>query len=164
MATINLTRIDDRLIHGQVMQVWSKGNGTNTIYVVDDDTAKDAFMKEIYESTQSTGGLKIKVFSAKGLVKQYAKNQFGDSKLMLVFKNADYVKTAVEGGVPITSVDVGNVCNKPNTVQVIKTVYLSDKDYEDLKEISDKGVEVYFQNIPSSEKLSMDDAAKKMGK
>ena len=45
MATINLTRIDDRLIHGQVMQVWSKGNGTNTIYVVDDDTAKDAFMK-----------------------------------------------------------------------------------------------------------------------
>jgi mannose/fructose/N-acetylgalactosamine-specific phosphotransferase system component IIB len=66
--------------------------------------------------------------------------------------------------VPITSDDVGNVCNKPNTVQVIKTVYLSDKDYEDLKEISDKGVEVYFQNIPSSEKLSMDDAAKKMGK
>ena len=49
-------------------------------------------------------------------------------------------------------------------MQVIKTVYLSDKDYEDLKEISDKGVEVYFQNIPSSEKLSMDDAAKKMGK
>ena len=59
MATINLARIDDRLIHGQVMQVWSKGNGTNTIYVVDDATAKDPFMKEIYESAQSTGGLKI---------------------------------------------------------------------------------------------------------
>ena len=47
MATINLARIDDRLVHGQIMQVWSKANGTNTIYVVDDETANDDFMKEV---------------------------------------------------------------------------------------------------------------------
>ena len=33
MGTINLVRIDDRLIHGQVMTKWSKGMGTNAIYV-----------------------------------------------------------------------------------------------------------------------------------
>lgn len=164
MATINLNRIDDRLIHGQVMQLWSKGNGTNTIYVVDDATASDEFMKEIYESTQSTGGLKIKVFSAAGLVAQWAKDQFGEGKIMIVFKDAKHVRECVEGGVPIDSVDVGNVCAKNGATAVNKTVYLTDKDYEDLKDIADKGVDVYFQNTPSSEKLSMADAAKKLGK
>jgi PTS system mannose-specific IIB component/D-glucosaminate-specific PTS system IIB component len=75
MATINLARIDDRLIHGQVMQVWSKGHGTNAIFVVDDATASDEFMKEIYESTQSTGNMKIKVFSSDGIVEEWKKKQ-----------------------------------------------------------------------------------------
>jgi mannose/fructose/N-acetylgalactosamine-specific phosphotransferase system component IIB len=164
MATINLARIDDRLVHGQIMQVWSKANGTNTIYVVDDETANDDFMKEVYESSQSTGGLKIKVFSAEGLIKQYNKNKFGDRKIIIVFKNADYVKKVIQGGVPLTAIDVGNVCSKPNTTPISQTVYLSAKDYAELKDIAAMGVEVYFQNIPSGEKLSMDDVEKKIGK
>ena len=54
MGTINLVRIDDRLIHGQVMTKWSKGMGTNAIYVIDDVTAADDFMKDIYISTNSS--------------------------------------------------------------------------------------------------------------
>ena len=49
MAEITLARVDDRLVHGQVMQVWTKGHGTNAAYVIDDATAADEFMKEIYE-------------------------------------------------------------------------------------------------------------------
>ena len=68
MAEITLARVDDRLVHGQVMQVWTKGHGTNAAYVIDDATAADEFMKEIYESTQSPGGLAIKVFSSDSIV------------------------------------------------------------------------------------------------
>ena len=63
MGTINLVRIDDRLIHGQVMTKWSKGMGTNAIYVIDDVTAADDFMKDIYISTNSSANLKIEVYS-----------------------------------------------------------------------------------------------------
>ena len=45
MSEITLARIDDRLVHGQVMQVWTKGKGTNSAYVIDDATANDEFMK-----------------------------------------------------------------------------------------------------------------------
>lgn len=164
MATINLARIDDRLIHGQVMQVWSKGHGTNAIFVVDDATASDEFMKEIYESTQSTGNMKIKVFSSDGIVDEWNRNQFGDYKLMLVYKSATYVKKSVDGGIPLSFVDVGGIAIKPGSTRIIPSVGLNETDAALLKSVQDRGIEVFFQNIPSSEKVLLNDALKRMGK
>ena len=82
MGTINLVRIDDRLIHGQVMTKWSKGMGTNAIYVIDDVTAADDFMKDIYISTNSSANLKIEVYSVDEAVEEYKKNQYGDDKVI----------------------------------------------------------------------------------
>lgn len=164
MSEITLARIDDRLVHGQVMQVWTKGKGTNTAYVIDDATANDEFMKEIYESTQSTGGLKIKVYSAQGLVDRWNKDQFADDKVALIFKSLAYAKVAVDGGVPIKELNVGGIAIKPGTTKVIESVGLSDADADIAKEIGGKGVEVYFQKIPSSEKVNLASALAKCGK
>lgn len=162
MAEITLARIDDRLVHGQVMQVWTKGKGTNAAFVIDDATAADDFMKEFYESTQSTGGLKIRVFSADGLVEQWNKDQCGDVKVALIFKNLAYARKAIEGGVPITELNVGGISAKNGATQVIETVYLTAEDAENAKAIGDAGVTVYFQKIPASEKLDLAGALAKL--
>jgi PTS system mannose-specific IIB component/D-glucosaminate-specific PTS system IIB component len=162
MAEINLVRVDDRLVHGQVMQVWSKGKGTNAAFVIDDATAADDFMKEIYESTQSTGGLTIKVFSSDTIIDEWNKNQFGDYKVILVYKSLAYVKKSVDGGIPITSVNVGGIAIKNGTTRIIESVGLTAEDAEICKEIAAKGVDIYFQKIPSSEKVGLDAALSKM--
>lgn len=63
MGKIQLARVDDRLIHGQVMTKWSKGLGINAIFIVDNDVAKDDFMKQIYISSGTRSGLVIKILS-----------------------------------------------------------------------------------------------------
>lgn len=163
MSEITLARVDSRLVHGQVMQVWTKGKGTNAAYVVDDATASDEFMKDFYEATASTGGLKIKVFSAQGLVDQWNKDQFGDAKVALIFKDLAHVKVAVDGGVPITSVNVGGIPITPKNVKIIESVGLSKEDAEIAKAIGAAGVEVYFQKIPASEKVTLEAALAKVG-
>lgn len=163
MAEITLARVDDRLVHGQVMQVWTKGHGTNAAYVIDDATAADEFMKEIYESTQSTGGLAIKVFSSDSIVDEWNKNQFGDDNVALIFKSIAYVKKAVDGGVPIKELNVGGIAIKPGTTKVIESVGLSKDDAELCKALDAAGVKVYFQKIPSSENVSLSAALAKMG-
>ena len=162
MAEITLARVDDRLVHGQVMQVWTKGHGTNAAYVIDDATAADEFMKEIYESTQSTGGLAIKVFSSDSIVDEWNKNQFGDDNVALIFKSIAYAKKAVDGGVPIKELNVGGIA-KPGTTKVIESVGLSKDDAELCKALDAAGVKVYFQKIPSSENVSLSAALAKMG-
>lgn len=163
MAEITLARVDDRLVHGQVMQVWTKGHGTNAAYVIDDATAADEFMKEIYESTQSTGGLSIKVFSSDSIVDEWNKNQFGDDNVALIFKSIAYAKKAVDGGVPIKELNVGGIAIKPGTTKVIESVGLSKDDAELCKALDAAGVKVYFQKIPSSENVSLSAALAKMG-
>ena len=130
MAVINLVRVDDRLIHGQVMQVWSKGHGTNAIFVVDDETASDEFMKDIYESAQSTGAMKIKVFSSDEIIEEWNKNQFGDYKLMIVYKNVRDVAKSVAAGVELPFVDIGGLAMKNGTTRIIDSVGLNEKDAE----------------------------------
>ena len=163
MAEITLARVDDRQIRGQVMQVWTKGHGTNAAYVIDDATAADEFMKEIYESTQSTGGLAIKVFSSDSIVDEWNKNQFGDDNVALIFKSIAYAKKAVDGGVPIKELNVGGIAIKPGTTKVIESVGLSKDDAELCKALDAAGVKVYFQKIPSSENVSLSAALAKMG-
>ena len=163
MAEITLARVDDRLVHGQVMQVWTKGQGTNAAYVIDDATAADEFMKETYESTQSTGGLAIKVFSSDSIVDEWNKNQFGDDNVALIFKSIAYAKKAVDGGVPIKELNVGGIAIKPGTTKVIESVGLSKDDAELCKALDAAGVKVYFQKIPSSENVSLSAALAKMG-
>lgn len=163
MAEITLARVDDRLVHGQVMQVWTKGHGTNAAYVIDDATAADEFMKEIYESTQSTGGLAIKVFSSDSIVDEWNKNQFGDDNVALIFKSIAYAKKAFDGGVPIKELNVGGIAIKPGTTKVIESVGLSKDDAELCKALDAAGVKVYFQKIPSSENVSLSAALAKMG-
>ena len=163
MAEITLARVDDRLVHGQVMQVWTKGHGTNAAYVIDDATAADEVMKEIYESTQTTGGLAIKVFSSDSIVDEWNKNQFGDDNVALIFKSIAYAKKAVDGGVPIKELNVGGIAIKPDTTKVIESVGLSKDDAELCKALDAAGVKVYFQKIPSSENVSLSAALAKMG-
>ena len=163
MAEITLARVDDRLVHGQVMQVWTKGHGTNAAYVIDDATAADEFMKEIYESTQSTGGLAIKVFSSDSIVDEWNKNQFGNDNVALIFKSIAYAKKSVDGGVPIKELNVGGIAIKPGTTKVIESVGLSKDDAELCKALDAAGVKVYFQKIPSSENVSLSAALAKMG-
>ena len=60
--SIVLARIDDRLIHGQVMTSWLNYTGANRIIIVDDETANDTFLKMIVTSV-APANIKTEVFS-----------------------------------------------------------------------------------------------------
>src|SRR5699024_8244281 len=55
MSEIVLTRIDDRLIHGQVMTAWVKKTRANQILIIDDEVAKDEFMSEVLKMSAPSG-------------------------------------------------------------------------------------------------------------
>ena len=119
-------------------------------------------MKEIYESTQSTGGLSIKVFSSDSIIDEWNKNQFGNYKVILVYKSLAYVKKSIDAGIPIAAVNVGGIAIKNGSTRIIESVGLTASDADICKEIAAKGVEIYFQKIPSSEKVGLDAALSKM--
>ncbi|MDF2672740.1 MAG: mannose/fructose/sorbose transporter subunit [Clostridiales bacterium] len=95
MGQVVLVRIDDRLIHGQVMTKWSKGMNTNALFVVDDATAKDPFMKDIYIMSTANSGMTIKVFSTDEVVEYWNKTNFENYRALLLIKTIAAAKEII---------------------------------------------------------------------
>jgi D-glucosaminate PTS system EIIB component len=162
MGEINLARVDDRLIHGQVMTKWSKGFNTNAIFVIDNPTAKDPFMKDIYTMSTANSGMTIKVLSTDEAVEYWNKNQFEKYRAILLFKNIATVKEVIEKGLPINRLNVGGIAKTKEAKFVIPSVGLKPADAELLKELDSKGVEVFFQTVPDTKAVSLKDALKSL--
>jgi PTS system mannose-specific IIB component len=160
VGEINLARVDDRLIHGQVMTKWSKGLGTNALFVIDDPTAKDPFLKDIFMMSSANSGMTIKVFTIDEAIEYWEKANFEKFKAILLFKNISTVKAVVDKGLPIKRLNIGGIAKTKDAKFVISSVGLKPADAELLKEIDSKGVEVFFQTVPDTKAVSLKDALK----
>ncbi|MFT8748390.1 PTS galactosamine transporter subunit IIB [Liquorilactobacillus nagelii] len=153
---IVLTRIDNRLVHGQVGVVWTSSIGANLLLVVNDDTAQDELQQQLMAATAETSGVGIRFWT----VEKTIKNIFRASprqKIFLVVRTPQDVRRLVEGGVPIDQVNIGNMHYSEGKTQVTKYTYMDQADKDDLLFLADKGIDVYVQEVPEDKKQSIRD-------
>ena len=87
---ILLSRIDERLIHGQVMTRWITGLYITRIILIDDAIAKDDFMVDVLLLSAPVG-VDVQVMTVEEAVKVIASDD-SSTKTMLLFKDIRYVK------------------------------------------------------------------------
>lgn len=148
MSEIVLTRIDDRLIHGQVATQWGNKLGANVLLVANDAVAADAFKQELMNM----------IAPANTLTRYYAIdeinekiNELGDDKkvMILVETPADALRL-VEAGVPIKEVNVGNIAMAEGKRAVSPAVAVDEADVEVFKNLQDKGIDLVIQRVPDT--------------
>lgn len=165
MGTVNLARVDERLIHGQVMVTLSKRAGVNSIFVVDDIVAEDKFMKGVYKSAGGRTGKKTIVMTTEKAKYYWDEYEFKDYNAIIIAKTVDVFYQLVKHGVPMKELNLGGIAqkDKEKDIQVSKAVYLNKEDAQKLKEMRDDyGVEnIYFQATPSDSKTTLDEVLKK---
>lgn len=164
MGKIVLARIDERLVHGQVMTNLSKSAGANAIFIVDDATAKDDFMKTIFISSGSRTGLSVKVMGVEETINYWNEKQFDNFNVILLVKTIDVIDQLIQGGVEFKELNVGGIAKKPGTEYVIKAVGINKEQAEVLKRLNEEnGLGVYFQSVPSAQRVELKDALKIFG-
>ena len=147
MTNILLTRIDNRLIHGQVGVTWTMTLGANLILVADDEVAENELMQQLMAATAKSSGASVRFFTIQKTIDVIHKAA-DRQKIFIVCKTPKDVRKLIEGGVPIQEVNVGNMHFSQGKRQISKKVYVDDADMDDLKAIRDAGVEIYIQDVP----------------
>ncbi|GGC90317.1 PTS system mannose/fructose/N-acetylgalactosamine-transporter subunit IIB [Enterococcus wangshanyuanii] len=159
MGVINLARVDERLIHGQVMMTLSQKNGVNSIFVVDDVVAKDKFMRELYKSAGGRTGQKTIVITPDKAKFYWDEYNFKEYNCILITKTISVIYDLVTHGVPMKELNIGGIAQKDpeKDLLVTKSVYLNQSDAEKLKDLNENyGVEdIYFQATPSAPKSTL---------
>lgn len=145
---ILLTRIDNRMFHGQAV-TWTKTLGANLVLCADDLLANDNATKTIMQMTADTAGVGIRFFSLQKTIEVIHKAS-PKQKIFIICKNPQSVRALVDGGVPIDSLNVGNMHFSDGKRQISKKVFVDDTDVEDLKYIESKGIEISIQDVPGN--------------
>lgn len=99
MLNIVLTRIDDRLIHGQVVTAWAKITKGNYIMVIDDEVAQDEFMISILKMA-APNSFKIGVYTIEEASKILQGEDTGE-RVILLMKRPETVLNLINNGVEI---------------------------------------------------------------
>lgn len=158
MSTPNilLTRIDNRLVHGQVGVTWTSTIGANLLIVVDDEVAKDELQQKLMGITAETYGFGIRFFSLAKTTEVISKAA-PHQKIFLICRTPDTVRKLLEGGVPLKDVNIGNMHFSEGKRQISSKVYVDEKDLTDLRFIKNKGINLFIQDVPGNTKESIPD-------
>ncbi len=151
---IVLTRIDNRLVHGQVGVVWTSSIGANLLLVANDQTAQDELQQELMEATAESSGVGIRFWTLQKTIDNIHKAAERQKIFIIVRTPQDALKL-VEGGVPLKQVNVGNMHFTQGKERLTKKVYVDDEDKKVLTELADHGVEVFIQDVPEDKKQNI---------
>ena len=163
MADIVLTRVDFRLIHGQVIVKWRQVYQVTKIVVVDDFLAVDDFMTRIYTSA-APADITVKIYSEEKALRLWQKNEFGTGRVMLLFKDIETCHRMIKAGLPIKQIQLGGVPHAEDKKVILKAVSLNRKEVGLLKELHDDQVDIVVQVVPENPKLSYEDILKNFAK
>lgn len=146
---IALTRIDDRLIHGQVATQWVKEVQANQIYIVDDETASDEFAAMI---CKGLAPLHTKVFvlsecEAAEVLKGIDENV--NVRALIIVKEPGAILTMLNDGLKLKRIIVGGMGRRADRKTFFRSISVSEKEIEQFTEIIEKGVDLYCQIVPS---------------
>jgi len=148
---IKLTRIDDRLVHGQVAFTWVPALGVNSLIVANDKVAKDEFLKMTLNLAKPAGTkLLVKSIAEAVSFLNDAKND-GLKILVLVNNIKDAAALATQVA-EIKSVNIGGLRLKEGAKLISKAVGVNEDDIIILRELLSKGVELEIRQVPTDSK------------
>jgi PTS system mannose-specific IIB component/fructoselysine and glucoselysine-specific PTS system IIB component len=154
---IALYRIDDRLIHGQVVVGWGQPLGLGYIVLVDDDVASEEWEQELYRMgvPPEVEVHFVSVRDAASRLAVYAADPrpgillTGTVRAML-----DLVRSA---STPVRAVNVGGVHHREDRAQKLRYVFLTADEERELREIAEAGAVVTAQDVPSARAVPLAD-------
>lgn len=152
---INLARIDDRLIHGQVATVWSKVAGAGRIIVVSKEVDQDGIRKTLVKQA-APPGIKVNIVNVEKAIKVYNNPKYENETVFYLFTNPIEVLEMVEANIPITSINIGGMQYKEGRRQVTKAVSVGMKDIEAFKRLCDLGVELDCRVVATDPKIDFE--------
>lgn len=151
MANILLTRIDNRLVHGQVGSIWTSSINANLLLVVDDDVANDSIQQQLMTMSADQAGVGIRFFSIEKTINVIEKAS-DSQKIFIIAKNPMVVRKLIEGGLELKDINVGNMHFSEGKRQLSDKVFVDDDDMANLHFLQNAGLNLFIQDVPSSTK------------
>lgn len=149
---ITCTRIDHRLLHGQVAFAWVKYTGTDCILVANDSVAADKLRMSALRLAKPEG-VKLVMKSIEDSIVAIKSGVTDKYKLFILVESVEDAYRLATGvnaeQAVITEIDLGGQKVTDDRRQISEAVFISDAECDRVRELEETGVHVYVQMLPS---------------
>ncbi len=155
-----LYRVDERLIHGQVVVAWGARLEPDRIVVADDVLAESPWEQELYSVgvPVDVGADFVSVATA---VERLPEWQSGEERVILLTRDVTSMLRLAEAGVlDGVEVNIGGIHHAPGRARVLRYVFLGDAEREALQGLVEHGAEVVARDVPGARGVGVDDLVK----
>ena len=147
MSEVRMNRVDDRLIHGQVVTGWVGLRNVNSILIVDDDVASNPMMLDIFRFA-APPGVKLGAMTVDKAAEKLQKLNEGNERIMLITKLPKTFLRLIERGYTPADINYGAMAHKPQSRNVAPNCDLSPDEIQDTEKLRQLGVRVWIQLVP----------------
>lgn len=155
-------RIDDRLIHGQIVTQWIADSAAKKIIVADDKAAADPTQQMLLKLTVP-GGITLDILSIKAAAALLASDE-GDQNVLLIVRNPKAAYELVDLGFTPKSINVGNISNSRSEVgrtRLLAFIYVEPDDVTYLRKLMERGIELEIRAVPADKPIDVDELLRK---
>ena len=155
MRNIVWCRVDDRLIHGEVVTAWIPFTHANRVVVVDDEVAKDDFNKRVLKSL-APAGTQVAVLTVAGATKALQKDPKPGERVLLLTKSPIVFEQLLDGGVAMKQVNFGGMGIRGDRQPLVNNVSASPAEVDSIRRMkNEKGVDVFYQLVPEQKVIDI---------
>lgn len=148
-----LHRIDDRLIHGQVLVAWGARLTPTRIVLVDDAVAASEWERQLY--LDSAPGIDVQVLTVAAAASMHAGEAAAPGHAFMVVRDLATARRLAEAGAEVGVWNVGGLHYSPGKDKFGEYVYLDAADRDDAKALIARGVSLEVQDVPASRAQSL---------
>ena len=143
-----LARVDQRLIHGLIVNQWAPHLQVKRFMVVDDVLCNNEEIKASMRMAKPAG-TGVSVISTETAITNFKAGKYDGQRVFVLVKEPETLILLMEGGVEIPKVDLGIIFNENGRTPVTKFIALNEKEKADLEIIRSKGVPIVIQYVPT---------------
>ncbi|HCT0305533.1 TPA: PTS sugar transporter subunit IIB [Staphylococcus pseudintermedius] len=151
MAIIG-SRIDGRLIHGQVANLWATKLNIGRFIVIDNEVAQSDIDKQALKLA-TPAGIKLSVLPVEKAANNINNGKYDSQRVMVIAKRPDRFVELVNNGVKIEELNVGNMSQTHETRSVTNSINITDEDVNNFKLLQEKGVNIISQMVPNDKSV-----------
>jgi mannose/fructose/N-acetylgalactosamine-specific phosphotransferase system component IIB len=156
-VAFDLLRIDERLIHGQVVVGWGSRLGIKRYVVVDDALAESDWEQELYVSALPDG-VTARFLTTAAAVDRFDELDDMDGRGALLTRGTDTMRALAEAGcIDGRQVNVGGLHEGPGRTRILDYLYLGETERADLAAIAARARKVSARDLPTTSEVPLED-------
>ncbi|MDQ3696465.1 MAG: PTS sugar transporter subunit IIB [Gemmatimonadota bacterium] len=153
---VELYRVDDRLIHGQVVVGWGQPMSLGFIALVDDEVANSDWEQELYRMAVPPD-MDVFFEPVAGVAGRLARWRADERPGILLTGDIGTMARLVDACDEIRAVNLGGIHHRADRTHRLRYIYLSPVEESLLQQLASKGVEITAQDVPSARPVQLDE-------